>query len=77
MIKSEYTKYVKSKIKDASMEYLKQLQGKHTKINHIKYDDLKTQAYMLSPFFSNEEVYCLHCLRARYGECKVQSKVHK
>ena len=56
MSKGEYKKYVKSKIKDAAMEYLKQLQGKHTKINHIKYDELKTQEYMLSPIFSNEEV---------------------
>ena len=70
MSKGEYKQYVKSKIKDASMEYLKQLQGKHTKINHIKYDELKTQEYMLSPLFSNEEVSLLHCLRARYIECK-------
>ena len=60
MSKGEYKQYVKSKIKDAAMEYLKQLQGKHTKINHIKYDELKTQEYMLSPLFSNEEVSLLH-----------------
>ena len=52
------------------MEYLKQIQEKHTMIKNTKYDDLKTQKNMLSPLFSNEEVNLLHCLRARYKECK-------
>ena len=70
MSKNEYKKYVKSRIKSAALDYLKELQGTHSKIKHIKYDELKAQEYMLSPLFSNDEVNLLHCIRARYVDCK-------
>ena len=70
MSKNEYKKHVKSRIKSAALDYLKEIQGTHSKIKHIKYDELKAQEYMMSPLFSNDEVNLLHCIRARYLDCK-------
>jgi hypothetical protein len=54
MSKNEYKKHVKSRIKSAALDYLKEIQGTHSKIKHIKYDELEAQEYMLSLLFSND-----------------------
>ena len=66
----EYKKIIKSNIKSAAFKYLRKLQESHSKIKEIKYENLETQPYMVSPLFSNEEVNMLHALRSRSTDCK-------
>ena len=49
----------------AALKYLQKLQQPHTKVNHIKYEELKTQEYLTSPLFSNEETKLLYAFRTR------------
>ena len=60
-----FKSFVKKKVKNAALKYLKQLQQRHTKVNHIKYDELITQNYLTSPLFSNEETKLLYAFRTR------------
>ena len=65
---------IKKKVKDAAFEYLKKVQGKHSKICNIQYPEFKTQEYLLSPLFKNDEVNLLHSLRARMVDVKANFK---
>ena len=56
---------LKEKLQNSALDYLKQKQQEHSKIKHIVYNKLETQAYMKSPLFSNSEVNLLHSLRSR------------
>ena len=56
------------------MLHLKEKQNKHSKIRAIQYKTLDTQAYMISPLFSNSEVSLLFALRSKYIECKSNFK---
>ena len=60
-----YKKFVKTNVKAAALKYLKALQQPHTKVNHIKYDELSTQKYLTSPLFDNNETELLFALRTR------------
>ena len=67
----DFKKLIKLKTKITAFKRLKGLQSKHSKIQHIIYDDLKCQSYMTSPIFTNTEVNLLHSLRSRSVDCKV------
>ena len=63
--KNFYKSFIKTKVKAAALKYLKTLQQPHTKVNHIKYDELSTQKYLTSPLFSDSETKLLFALRTR------------
>ena len=71
---STYKEHIKKSTKSAAFKYLITKQSKHTKVNTIRYIQLETQKYLLSPLFSNEEVNQLHALRSRMTDCKVNFK---
>ena len=64
---TDFKKLIKMKTKNAAFRHLKAPQSKHSKIKHIKYDELKYQSYI----FTNQEVNLLHSLRSRSVDCKV------
>ena len=68
---SLYKQFIKKRIKASAFTQLSESQQKHSKVRHIEYEALKTQTYMTSPIFSNEEVNLLHALRSRMTDCKV------
>ena len=61
----QFRKLVKSKIKQAAYQYLKEKQQTHSKVQDILYDELQTQKYLKSPLFTNEETNLLFSLRTR------------
>ena len=66
-----YKKRIKEKIRDAAFQYLQQKQKMHSKVRDIKYTKLKTQKYMTSPLFSDEEVALLFAMRSKcVRECR-------
>ena len=65
---------VKAKMQAAALGYLKQKQHQHSKIRNIVYSKLQTQAYMVSPLFTNDEVNTLHALRSRSVNVKANFK---
>ena len=69
-----YKQQVKNKIKNAAFLYLKNKQQQHSKVKDIKYKNLSTQKYILSPLFRNDEVNLLYALRSRGTDCKVNFK---
>ena len=71
MTSRDFKKLIKSKTKSTAFKRIKMLQSKHSKIQHIEYDDLRCQSYMTSPIFTNTEVNLLHSLRSRSLDCKV------
>ena len=69
-----YKENIKSKIRLAAFDNLKDTQQSHSKVRNIHYDKLEVQKYMVSPLFSNTEVNLLHALRSRSTECKANQK---
>ena len=69
-----YKDRIKKCTKRATFNNLITKQAKHTKVNTIKYIQLETQKYMLSPIFINEEVNQLYALRSRTTNCKMNFK---
>ena len=69
-----YKHLIKTKIKAAALDYLKEKQKQHSKIKHIQYNQLKTQKYMVSPIFANVEVNLLYALRSRATSCRANFK---
>ena len=65
---------VKKKVQEAAFKYLKNLQSKHSKTCNIQYKEFKTQNYMTTPIFSNNEVNLLHALRSRMVNVKMNFK---
>ena len=59
---------VKTKVREAALTYLKNIQQKHTKVKDIKYEELKTQQYLKSPLFSNSETSLLYALKSRTAD---------
>ena len=72
--RSDYKLKIKSIIKQAAFSYLTDKQQHHSKVKDIKYDKLKTQEYMTSSIFTNEDVQLLHALRSRSTDCKANFK---
>ena len=64
--KITYKKYIKNYIRNASLN----LQSTHSKVREMKYKQLETQKYMISPIFTNEEVSILHTLRPKKQSAK-------
>ena len=64
MSENEYKSYIKKHIQKAALAYLRQLQAPHSKVNYIKYTDLKIQPYMTSYEFNYNEVTLLTALRS-------------
>ena len=50
------------------MIYLQDIQKNHSKVKHIKYTQLRTQAYLKSALFSNDDVKLVFALRTRTAE---------
>ena len=69
-----YKKFTKARVKSKSFEFLNTKLKTHSKVQHIKYNKLEIQMYMVSPLFSNFNVNMLHALRSRGTECKVNFK---
>ena len=61
---------VKALISKKALEYLSQKQADHTKTKDIMYTELKTQGYIISSLFSNEEVSILFSLRSKMIKTK-------
>ena len=61
---------MKSCVKSAAFNYLKQKLRTHSKVKHIKNKSFETKKYMTSPIFNDIEVNLLHRLRSRSTECK-------
>ena len=72
--RNSYKNNIKLKTRIAAFSYLKEQQNKHSKIRNIQYTKLDTQAYMISPLFSNTEVSLLFALRSKYIDCKSNFK---
>ena len=49
--KNTYKQMIRKSIKNAALRYLTKKQESHSKINMIKYSELETQKYMISPIF--------------------------
>ena len=71
---SIYKQYIKKCIRKAAFVYLTTKQASHSKVSIIKYAQLETQTYMISPLFLNEEVNQLHALRSKTSNCKMNFK---
>ena len=71
---STYKNMIKKCTKSAAFRYLTTKQASHTKVKPIKYTQLETQKYLLSPIFSNEDVNMLYALRSGTTNCKVNFK---
>ena len=56
--------FIKNLVKNAAFEALMKIQQKHTKVNHLRYDEFKCQEYLTSGIFSNEEISILSSLRS-------------
>ena len=69
-----YKSKIKSCVKSAAFNYLKQKLRTHSKVKHIEYKSFETQKYMTSPIFTDIEVNLLHRLRSRSTECKENFK---
>ena len=63
MKKQQFKKIVLTHVRTAALNYLKQLQEKHSKLDGIKYDKLELQNYLTSPLFNNESrnLLCVKC----------------
>ena len=72
--KDEHKSNIKSKIRKATLKYLKEKQLGHSKVREIQYDKLETQRYMTSPLFSNIEVSLLYAIRSKALDCKSNFK---
>ena len=56
---------VKSKIKEAALDYLKEVQRKHSKMDLLRYNSYQIQEYLHSPLFNDESRQLLFRLRTR------------
>ena len=72
---SSYKKFIKSKIKSAAFKYLITQKENHSKTKEIKYLELQTQKYLVSPLFSNDDVDLLLALRSRSVDVKHNLKI--
>ena len=61
---SGYKAFIKQQIKSATFKELLAVQKKHSKVKVIKYEDFKTQEYICSSIFSNDDVSLLAALRS-------------
>merc|ERR1712240_493595 len=71
---STYKNFIRKCTKSAAFEYLTTKQTSHIKIKTIKYTQLETQKYLLSPIFSNEDINQLYALRSGTTNCKANFK---
>ena len=69
-----YKKFIKLKVRKAALKYLNDKKETHSKIRHIEYRELKTQEYLTSALFSNEETQLLYSLRSRSLDCRENFK---
>ena len=69
-----YKKFIKLKVRKAALKYLNNKKETHSKIRHIEYRELKTQEYLTSALFSNEETQLLYSLRSRSLDCRENFK---
>ena len=72
--KETHKRNIKSKIRIAAFQYLKEKQSNHSKVKDIVYKNLETQQYLKSPLFTNEEASLLFSLRSRAIDCKSNFK---
>ena len=63
--KQSVKRIVRRKAKEAALNYLFQMKEKHTKVQNIKYTELRQQNYLKSILFSNEEANLLFDLRTK------------
>ena len=61
-------KLVKIKAREAAFKYLVEKKNKHSKVKDIQYKELKTQNYLKSTLFSNDEATLLFALRTKTSE---------
>ena len=73
--KNNYKKYIKNCIRNSAFKYLTDLQSTHSKVRELKYQNLETQKYMITPIFTTEEVSMFHALRSKTTKCKANFKL--
>ena len=68
--KSAYKNHIKELIQKASFKYLLKEKEKHTKMDNVKYTQLKVQPYLVKSNFNKEERKLLVALRSRCHSAK-------
>ena len=67
---SAYKNHIKELIQKASFKYLLKEKEKHTKMDNVKYTQLKVQPYLVKSNFNKEERKLLVALRSRCHSAK-------
>ena len=62
--KKVFKRFIKNLAKNATFQALTNMQQSHTKVKDIKYNELKSQEYLTSGIFTNEEISILSSLRS-------------
>ena len=64
MEETQYKEYIKKHVKETAFSHLKTIQGTHSKVNIIKYENFIVQPYLNNPNLTNIEVSQLIALRS-------------
>ena len=74
MSKQEYKKKIKYLVEKAAFKYFTEEQKSHSKLESLKYEELKVQSYLTERRFSKNERKLLVLLRSRCFSAKVHFK---
>ena len=66
----KFKKYIKTKVKEMALQYLNSLKSKHSKVKHIKFEQLNPQKYFFQEDFTIKEIQLLFNLRTRMIDVK-------
>ena len=64
MTKTQFKKHIKEKVKNVTLDELKDIQKEHSKVRDIHYSKLDIQEYLKNSQFSNDESELLFALRS-------------
>ena len=70
MSKNVYKKYIRKKIKNATLRYLNMLKGKHNKMKNVNSKNLKCSEYLTNSKFTKLEAQMLFKFRTRMFNVK-------
>jgi hypothetical protein len=65
LTKTDLKKLLKSSATTAALNELKEIQGRHNKIKHIKYEKLEIQPYLTNPRIYNSDKHTLTAVRSQ------------
>ena len=76
--KDVYKKEIKVLINNAAFRYFMELKDQHKKLNNMKYEHLRIQAYLVSKKFNKSERQLLYSLRSNCHKSKYNfKKMHR